>query len=324
VSAAPETPEGAVASSAPRAEGGGVLSDALSIARYHIVLVAMVASVVFGFVLVGKRSLLVAVLVGIDWFLINLVNRVTDIAEDLENGIPGTERVARRRTPLAAGSVALFASSIAISHALVPALTPWRVAVQAIGVAYNYRVLPVPRRAGVSLSRFKELYFFKNFASSVLFVLTCFAYPIVEAGAWHAVPKGALATLVVFFVAFELTYEILYDLRDLDGDRAEGVPTYPVVHGPLAARRIIDGLLALAATALVVGFVLRAVGVRELLMLVAPAAQLAFYRPRFARGLTTPDCVWLTHLGTIELLLFLGGTEVWRRAGLPDNVWFGG
>ncbi len=324
MSATRDAPEGSATTATGSVASRGLLSDALSIARYHIVLVAMVASLVFGFVLVGKRSLFVAALVGVDWFLINLVNRVTDIAEDLKNGIPGTERVARRRTALAVGSVALFVSSIALSHAIAPALTPWRVAVQLIGVAYNYRVLPVPGRGGVSFSRFKELYFFKNFASSVLFVLTCFAYPIVEAGAWSSVPRSALVTLVVFFVAFELTYEILYDLRDLEGDRAEGVPTYPVVHGPLVARRIIDGLLALAAAALAIGFLFRAVGVRELLMLVAPAAQLAFYRPRFARGLTTPDCVWLTHLGTIELLVFLAGTEAWRRAGLPDNVWLGG
>lgn len=308
------------------AKGSGprsALSDALSIVRYHIVLVAMTASLVFGFVLLGHKSALVALLVGVDWFLINLVNRVTDIAEDLKNEIPGTERVARRRGALAAGSVALFAVSMLTSHALVPALTPWRVAVQLIGVAYNYRVLPLPARGGVRWSRFKELYFFKNFASSVLFVLTCFVYPIARAGAWSTVPWPMVVVLVVFFVPFELTYEILYDLRDLEGDRAEGVPTFPVVHGPRVALRIIDALLGLAATALVVGFACRAVGVRELMMLVAPAAQLAFYRPRVRRGLTTPDCVWLTHLGTAELALFLVGTEVWARAGLPANIWLG-
>ena len=45
---------------------------------------------------------------------------------------------------------------------------PWRAAVQLIGLAYNYRIVPTP----AGLSRLKELYFFKNFGSSVLFVLT--------------------------------------------------------------------------------------------------------------------------------------------------------
>ena len=55
-------------------------------------------------------------------------------------------------------------------------------------------------------------------------------------------------------------------------------------------------------------------------MLAAPALQLAFYRPRFRRGLTPRDCILLTHLGTAELLLFLLGTALWQSAGLPANL----
>ena len=46
-------------------------------------------------------------------------------------------------------------------------------------------------------------------------------------------------------------------------------------------------------------------------------------RPRYRRGLTTNDCIVLTHLGTAELVLFLVGTALWRSAGLPANVYFG-
>lgn len=301
-------------------QGTSAFRDALAIARYHIVLVAMTASVVFGWILTGERSLLLALVVGLDWFVINIVNRVTDVAEDLRNAIPGTERVARNARRIAAGAAILFAGSMVATALVWPALLPYRVAVQLIGVAYNFRVLPGPR----GRSRFKEMYFFKNFMSAVLFVLTCFAYPLAAHGAPLAGKLGALATLVAFFVPFELTYEILYDLRDLDGDRAEGIPTFPVVHGPLVARRIVDALLAGSAVALLAGFVTRAVGVRELLMLAAPAAQLAFYRPRFARGLTTRDCIVVTHLGTAQLLVFLAGTALWERAGLPANIWLSG
>jgi 4-hydroxybenzoate polyprenyltransferase len=159
--------------------------------------------------------------------------------------------------------------------------------------------------------------------SAVLFVLTCFVYPLAAASWARIVPAATLVTLALFFVPFELTYEILYDLRDLAGDRAEGIPTYPVVHGALASRRIIDALLALSAIVLAGGFVARVLGARELLMLAAPLAQLAFYRPRFRRGLTTRDCVVLTHLGTGMLVLFLIGTAVWLWAGLPANVMLG-
>ena len=56
-------------------------------------------------------------------------------------------------------------------------------------------------------------------------------------------------------------------------------------------------------------------------MLFAPAAQLVFYRPRVARGLTSRDCILLTHLGTAQLILFLVGTAVWNAVGLPADIY---
>jgi 4-hydroxybenzoate polyprenyltransferase len=307
-------PDLAAPAAAPPASSA--LADALAIARYHILLIAMAASQVFGWLMTGRYLPWVALVAGLDWFLINLLNRVTDIDEDLRNRIAGTERVARRKRALTVGSFALMAASFAATHALWPQLTPWRAAVQAIGLAYNYRVVPTPR----GLSRCKEIYFVKNFGSSVLFVLTCFVYPLAVDPSARVMPWPAIAVLVGFFVLFELTYEILYDLRDLEGDRAEGVPTYPVVHGPERARQIIDALLAGSAAVLAGGLLAAAIGLREGLMLAAPAIQLAFYRPRYRRGLTARDCVWLTHLGTGLLLFYLVGTALWLRAGLPANL----
>ncbi|MFO0758700.1 MAG: UbiA family prenyltransferase [Byssovorax sp.] len=292
------------------------LADALAIARYHIVLVAMTASVVFGWLMTGRYAFTVALVVGLDWFLINLMNRITDIDEDLKNKIQGTERVARKKRALTITSFALMIGSIAGTHLVWPQITPYRVAVQVIGLGYNYDIVPTPK----GLSRFKEIYFFKNFGSSVLFVLTCFCYPLARDPSARLMPWPAIITLALFFVPFELTYEILYDLRDLEGDRAEGIPTYPVVHGPLTARRIIDALLLFSALVLVAGLFARVLGAREALMLAAPLSQLAFYRPRFRRGLTPRDCIVLTHLGTAQLVLYLVGTALWKRAGLPDNM----
>ncbi len=303
-------------SHAAPAASASPIGDALAIARYHIVLVAMTASVVFGWLLTGRRFWWLAPIVGLDWFLINLVNRVTDIDEDLKNGIQGTGVVARHRRALTWASFAIMVGSLLALHLVWPALTPYRVAVHVIGLGYNYDLVPTPR----GLSRFKEIYFLKNFGSSVLFVLTCFVYPLML-GAPRILSFAAIACLVVFFVPFELTYEILYDLRDLEGDRAEGIPTYPVVHGPARARQIIDGLLVLAAASIVVGVGAGWLGVREALMAVAPASQLAFYRPRVRRGLTSRDCVVLTHLGTAQLALYLAGTAIWSAAGLPENIY---
>ncbi len=292
-------------------------ADALAIARYHIVFVAMAASVVFGWLISGTRRPWLAVVVGLDWFLINLMNRVTDLDEDLKNGIQGTERVARRKVPLTIFAWALMLGSFAATHVVWPELTVYRVAVQVIGLGYNYDIVPSLK----GLTRFKELYFFKNFMSSVLFVLTCFVYGLAMDPSARTMSWEGIVTLVVFFIPFELTYEILYDLRDIEGDRAENVPTYPVVHGVTRARQIIDALLVLSASALVFGLARGTLGVLEGLMLAAPLIQFFVYRPRFQRGLIPADCIMITHLGTVLLLIYLAGTAGWLAAGLPENIY---
>lgn len=305
-----------------------MLGDALAIIRYHIVLVAMAASLVFGWLEKGTYAWGLTLVVGLDWFLVNLLNRVTDVDEDLANGIRGTERVARSKRVVAALAWALLVGSFALTHWIWPALTPWRVAVQLIGMAYNYRLVPTPR----GLRRFKELYFFKNFMSAVIFVLTCFVYPHVAAPGTASMSSSAYAALALFFVPFELTYEVLYDLRDLEGDRQEGVPTYPVVHGVSTSLRIVDGLLLGSALVLSAGLATGVLGMREGLMLAAPAVQWAFVRVRARRlpngrrdiALTSRDCIGLTHLGTALLLFYLAGTAVWRAAGMPENLYFVG
>lgn len=290
-------------------------SDALSIVRYHIVLIAMTASLVFGWLTTGRYGFGLALVVGLDWFLINLFNKVTDVEEDLENGIPGTERVARWKRFLAPGCFALLFASFA-SHLVFPAITPLRVVVQLIGLAYSYRLVPTPS----GLKRIKQLYFFKNFGSAFLFVLTCLAYPLAVAGWTPIVPWAFVAALALFFVPFEVSYEILYDFRDLPGDRREGIPTFPVVHGPATAQRLIDALLGLSLAVIALAVLAGAFGVRELLFSFAPIAQWFFYRPRLARGLTSSDCIALTHLGSAQLVVFLLGTRAWLALGLPDNI----
>ncbi|MFO0662615.1 MAG: UbiA family prenyltransferase [Polyangiaceae bacterium] len=291
--------------------------ELLSIVRYHITLVAMMAVIVFSFLLTGRYNLWLPLLVGADWFLINMTNRVTDIDEDQKNGIAGTAWVARQKNAFLALCILVFASTLTLTYLFARPLFWLHILVQAIGFAYNYRLVPTPS----GLRRFKELYFFKNFMSACLFVLTCIVYPLALAHYELKVPFAALLCFVVFFLAFEITYEILYDLRDVVGDRDEKIPTYPVVHGELAARRIIDTLLVLAIIPMTVAFAFRWVGVRELLLIAAPIIQFAFYRPRYNRGLTPRDCIHITHLGSALLVFYLVGTWAWNRAGLPENIY---
>lgn len=298
------------------------LAEVASILRLHIIGVAVAACVVFSWLMTGTHMVDVAILGGIDWCLINLLNRITDLREDLANDIRGSERVAAHQRAFVIGWIALFVGSFAVSLVLYPELTWLRVVVQLIGLGYSVAIVPTPK----GLERFKDIYFLKNFMSAVLFVLTCFAYPLASAGGEIILPGGyaAVAVLVAFFVPFELTYEILYDMRDLEGDRLAEVPTYPVVHGLHRSRQIVDGLLVVATAVLAAGLLAGVIGLREGLMVAAPGVQFAFYRPRYQRGMTRADCIWLTHLGTGLLLFYVAGNAVWLAAGLPSNVFLFG
>jgi len=287
-----------------------------SIMRHHIVLIAMLACVTFGWIINGHYWYGLALIVGMDWFFINLFNRITDAKEDVANAVPGAEQVALARRWLEPAAFVALAASFVVTQLAYPALWPWRLAVQVVGLAYSYRLVPTPS----GRKRLKEFYLIKNTGSAALFVVTCIMYPWQATGAPTIFPTRGIIVLALFFPLYELTYEIIYDLRDLPGDRAEGIPTFPVAHGQAVSVRIIHGLLAAAVLTLLVGFGLGAVGARELLMLVAPAVQWFLLRRWLQRGITHNDCINLTHLGSALLLVFLVGTYVWLQAGLPANV----
>jgi len=270
--------------------------------RLHIIAIATAAALCFGWLLTGRTPWLAALACALDWLVVNLANRVADIEEDRKNGVAGTDFVARHARALTAACALLVAASLPALH--FTGLTPLRLAFHALGLAYNYRVLPGRRR-------FKETYLWKNASSAALFVLSCLLYPAALAG-WD-VSWARLAWLAAFFFPLEMTYEIIYDLRDVEGDRAQGVRTFPVVHGPRAAWRIVEALIAASAAALVAGWLSGALRVRELLLLAAPVQQALLFELRIKRSVTQRDCIALTWLGAAQVFSYL----LWAWAGLP-------
>ena len=283
---------------------------AASVGRLHIVAIAALGTFTFGWLFTGHYPWLLAGVTAFDWFLVNLLNRVVDLAEDEQNAVVGTAFVrAHRRVILALGVTALLASFVAV-HLVAPEITLLRVGAHALGVAYNWPLYPGARRM-------KQLYFWKNTASATGFMLTVFGYPLAYAarhgGLSPAIHPSTIVFAGVYFFTFELSYEVIYDLRDAPGDAREGVRTYPVVHGERGASRIIDALLAVSMASLVIGYALGAVPWRLFIMSVAPAIQLALYTRALRRGITAADCVTLTWLGAGLLFVY----HLWILAGLP-------
>jgi len=283
---------------------------AVSVGRLHIVTIAALGTFTFGWLFTGRYPWLLASVSAFDWFLVNLLNRVVDLAEDQQNAITGTDFVrAHRRAILALGFTALAASFVVV-HLVAPEITLLRLGYHALGLAYNWRLLPGERRI-------KQLYFWKNTASATGFMLTVFGYPLAFAahhgGLAPAIHAPTIAFAGLFFFTFELSYEVIYDLRDAPGDAREGVRTYPVVHGERGAARIIDGLLAASAASLAVGYAVGAVPWRLFIMIAAPAIQIVLYKLALRRGITSADCVRLTWCGAGLLFVY----HLWILAGLP-------
>ncbi|MEW5848850.1 MAG: UbiA family prenyltransferase [Myxococcota bacterium] len=283
-----------------------------SISRLHIVAIAALGTFTFGWLFTGTHLWLLSSVCALDWFLVNLLNRVVDLPEDRANHIAGTDFVARHRRGILVGGLLALFGSLALVHLVAPQVTLWRVGYHALGLAYNWPLLPGGRRI-------KQLYFWKNTASATGFMITVFGYPLVV-GAGERPPGITAATVgcaALFFFLFEISYEVIYDLRDAPGDRAADVRTYPVVHGERGAVRIIDTLIGAAVTTLVVGYALGILPWRIFVMVLAPAIQLAAYKRALRRGITSRDCILLTWTGAGLLLAY----HLWIAAGLPGVGW---
>jgi 4-hydroxybenzoate polyprenyltransferase len=299
-----DTTRGAVSAPAIGTLRGIDLSAALSVGRAHIVAIAWLGALTFGWIFTGRHPWGAAAVCALDWFLVNLLNRVVDLEEDRVNRIEATDFVARHRRALTTiGFVLLFGSLVAV-HLVMPALTPWRLGYHLLGAAYNWPLLPGRRRL-------KALYFWKNSASAAGFLLTVFGYPLAAAG--QRVEPALLLTAAAFFFLFELSYEVLYDLRDVEGDRAVGARTYPAVHGPRAGRLIAEGLLATSALMMLVASLLGVVPWKVTVLGGGPLTQWAYLRWVARREVTKADCIRLTWLGAALLAIYL----VWGASGLP-------
>ena len=285
-----------------------LVRDLLSIGRIHIVAIGALGTFTFGYLFTDRHLYGLAAVSGLDWFLVNWLNRVVDLKEDTVNGIRGTDLVGRSPRAFAIFGFSVLSASFVALHLVFPEITPLRAGYHALGLAYNYPFLPGKRRI-------KELYFWKNTASAVGFLITVFAYPLAVSGGRF--PQGiTLPTILLaglFFFTFELSYEVIYDLRDAPGDAQAGVRTYPVVHGENGAVRIIDGLLAGSAVLLVAGYASSLVPWRLFIMIAAPLIQLVVYKRALRRGITSATCIGLTWLGAGLLFTY----HLWIHFRLP-------
>ncbi|HEY4222947.1 MAG TPA: UbiA family prenyltransferase, partial [Myxococcota bacterium] len=245
------------------------LATLASIARIHIVAIGALGTLTLGFALTGSHPWALALVSGCDWFIDNLLNRVVDLEEDAKNGIDGTALVAKHKRAVLVIGFSALALSFALTALWAPALLPLRAAFHALGFAYNWPLRPGWRRI-------KQLAFWKNTASATGFLLTVFAYPLALYPRALDVTDITLACTGAFFFLFELSYEVLYDLRDVDGDRVAHVNTWPALLGVTHGWRIAMLQMLASFAVIAIAFALALVPWRIAVMGAAPLIQLAF------------------------------------------------
>jgi len=152
------------------------------------------------------------------------------------------------------------------------------------------------------------------------FMITVFGYPLAAVygpKGYHEFPCGIYWATVgfsaVFFLLFIQSYEIIYDLRDLEGDHLAGVRTYPAVHGEQAAVHITYALIFSSIVVLVAGYMLNYIPWRIFIMVVAPVIQLILLKRALYRGISASDCIRMTWIGAMLLFIY----HLWVAAGLP-------
>lgn len=275
-----------------------------SLVRLHIVAIASLGTLTFGWLLLGERPWLLAALSATDWFCVNLLNRVSDLQEDLRNDVHASPFVARSPRTVRAIGWAVLLTSLAIGHVLAPATTIVRLAFHTLGTAYNRPLLGV---------RLKQRYLLKNLASATGFALTLFALPIAYAGGEPMLGWTAALLCVIWFTLFELAWEVLYDLRDEAGDRIAGVRTFAVVHGAQTARRIVDGLLVTSFAVAIGAWLAGALPWSATVLAFGAPILLLAYRPLLRRGLGGGHVAGLTWAGAAMLAAY----HLWVVLELP-------
>ena len=281
--------------------------DFLGLGRFHIVAIASLSAVVFGWQFDGRLGLVAGGLVAFDWFLLNLVNRIADVPEDKENGVSGTGFVEENAGALMRIAFIALAVSLVGARPLGTNLLVLRIAFHLGGFAYSFPTVG---------PRIKEVFVLKNVFSALLFILSVIGYPLALGAA--APPLPEVIALCAFFLPLEITYQLIYDLRDLKGDAAAGIVTLPIRWGERRTRALVELLLALSAVALLAGYLSGALRWRELVMIAAPLQQALVLRLWIPREVGKRAAVGITWLGAAQLLSYL----VWVGLGLPlERPW---
>jgi len=160
------------------------------------------------------------------------LNKLADINEDAINMPERHSLLGGHKKLVMFYSAAAYAISALLAFLDTPLALPVIFFPLVASLAYSYRIIP-------GVPRFKDIPLMKNIFNAFSWTVVCVMLPAI----YLASSAEKSLAMVFYFVLLKLYINaVLFDIRDIEGDRETGAKTLPVLIG---ARKTIMILLAL-------------------------------------------------------------------------------
>jgi 4-hydroxybenzoate polyprenyltransferase len=188
-----------------------------------------------GYILLGGiPNLSLCLAVSLMTFSVYNLNKLTDIKEDSINAPERMKFLAGKRAQMLYVSLGAYVLSAAIAFLTLPSALPVVFIPLAANTLYSSRLIP-------SIPRLKDIPVMKNVTVALSWAFVCTLMPGIEMNE----PVKAVMPVVYFMIARVFINTVIFDIRDVDGDRANGIRTLPVIMGE---RKTTFTLLAVNST----------------------------------------------------------------------------
>jgi 4-hydroxybenzoate polyprenyltransferase len=172
------------------------------------------------FVFMGANPVVQVCLVGfLTTFSVYSLNKLTDLKEDAVNMPERLRFLAGRKNLVLCYSLAAYALSILLAFMDMPSTVPIIFIPLVANLVYGSKLLPC-------MPRFKDIPVMKN-----LFVAATWALCATLLSAMHSNVSSIAIIVFLFILIKSFINTVIYDIRDEEGDRDNGVKTIPVLLG---------------------------------------------------------------------------------------------
>jgi 4-hydroxybenzoate polyprenyltransferase len=170
-------------------------------------------------------------------FSVYSLNKLTDMKEDAVNMPERLSFLNGRKKLVLCYSLIAYAISVLLAFLDKPSTLPILFIPLASNVIYSIKLIP-------GIPRIKDIPVMKNLFVAISWTLVCTLLPAMHL---KGAPGISIQILIYFILVKLFINAVVYDIRDVKGDRENGIRTLPVLIGP---KKTVGILLMLNTTLL--------------------------------------------------------------------------